>query len=146
MIVAWSWLMFGDPFHIRYLEFFSNSLIILERSFLLTFTMAYLAFLYFSTLLWSWDPERLTTFLISPILFLTLKMWFPFCSDCQTLLRYSRCHTFICPWSPVFPNFATTKLFHVHRLKQILFTCELFLRKHLPSGATMINIRWCYNY
>ena len=39
--------MFGDPFHIRYLGFFSNSLILLEKSFILTFTMAYLAFLYF---------------------------------------------------------------------------------------------------
>ena len=39
--------MLGDPFLIRYLEFFSNSLIILERSFMLTFPMAYLAFFYF---------------------------------------------------------------------------------------------------
>ena len=39
--------MFGDPFHIRYLDNFSNFLILLERSFILTFTMAYLAFLYF---------------------------------------------------------------------------------------------------
>ena len=38
--------MFGDPFHIRYLDKFSNSLILLERSFILTFPMAYLAFLY----------------------------------------------------------------------------------------------------
>ena len=37
--------MFGDPFHIRYLDDFSNSLIMLERSFMLTFTMVYLAFL-----------------------------------------------------------------------------------------------------
>ena len=44
-----------------------NILILLERSFILTFLMAYLAFLYFSTLLWSWDPERLPNpFLISP--------------------------------------------------------------------------------
>ena len=38
--------MFGDPFHIRYLDNFSNSLIMLERSFMLTFPMTYLAFLY----------------------------------------------------------------------------------------------------
>ena len=39
--------MFGDPFHIRYLDNFSNSLVFLESSFMLTFPMAYLAFLYF---------------------------------------------------------------------------------------------------
>ena len=42
--------MFWDPFHIRYLDNFSNSLIMLERSFMLIFPMAYLAFLYFSGL------------------------------------------------------------------------------------------------
>ena len=46
----------------------------------------------------------------------------------------------------VFPNFATTTIFHAHRLKQIFLTCELFLPEHLPNGATIINIRWCYNY
>ena len=46
----------------------------------------------------------------------------------------------------VFPNFATTTIFHVHRLKQILLTCELFLPERLPSGATMINRRWWYSY
>ena len=46
----------------------------------------------------------------------------------------------------VFPNFATTTIFHVHRLKQIFLTCELFLPEPLLSGATMINRRWCYNY
>ena len=46
----------------------------------------------------------------------------------------------------VFPNFAKTTVFHVHRLKKILLTCELFLPERLPSGATMINRRWCYNY
>ena len=39
--------MFGDPFHIRYPDNVSNSLIFLERSFMLTFQMAYLSFLYF---------------------------------------------------------------------------------------------------
>ena len=42
--------MFGDTFHIRYLDNFSNSLILLERFFMLTCPMAYLAFLYFSDL------------------------------------------------------------------------------------------------
>ena len=46
----------------------------------------------------------------------------------------------------VFPNFVTTTVFHVHRLKNILLACELFLSERLPSGATMINRRWCYNY
>ena len=50
MKVAGSWFMFGDPFHIRYFAIFSNPLIIFERSFSLTFTMAYLAFLYFCDL------------------------------------------------------------------------------------------------
>ena len=39
---------------------------------------------------------------------------------------------------PVFTNIATTAIFHVHQ-------CEIFLSKCLPSGATMINRRWCYN-
>ena len=43
----------------------------------------------------------------------------------------------------VFPNFVKTTIFHVHRLKQILLTCELFLPERLSSRATMINKRWC---
>ena len=42
--------MGDDPevsFHIRYLDLFSNYLILLESSFMLTFLMAYLDFLYF---------------------------------------------------------------------------------------------------
>ena len=39
----------------------------------------------------------------------------------------------------VFPNIATTPIFHVQR-------CELFLLERLKSGATMINIQWCYNW
>ena len=46
----------------------------------------------------------------------------------------------------VFPNFARTTILHVNRLKQIFLTCELFLPECLPSGATMINRRWCYKY
>ena len=30
--------------------------------------------------------------------------------------------------------------------KQIFLTCEFFLPERLPSGATIINRRWCYNY
>ena len=107
MKITWSGFMFGDPFHIRYLDNFSNSFVLLESSFMLTFQMAYLAFLYFSTLLWYWEPERLPTpFLISSILIFTLKMWSPSCSDCQTSLRYSKYHKYSrwhnChyPWSP----------------------------------------------
>ena len=37
----------------------------------------------------------------------------------------------------VFPNPATTTFLHVHRLKKILHTCEIFLPERLPSGATM---------
>ena len=46
----------------------------------------------------------------------------------------------------VFPNFLTTTIFHVHRLKQIFLTCELSLPERFLSGATMINRRWCYNW
>ena len=31
----------------------------------------------------------------------------------------------------VFPNFATTTIFHVHRLKQIFLTCKIFLPERL---------------
>ena len=47
----------------------------------------------------------------------------------------------------MFPNIALITVSHVHRHKQILLlTCELFLSERLPSGATMINRRWCNNY
>ena len=46
----------------------------------------------------------------------------------------------------VLPNFLTTTVFHVRRQKQILLTCEIFLSERLPSGVTMINRQWCYNY
>ena len=45
----------------------------------------------------------------------------------------------------VFPIFATNIFFHFHRQKKIFLTCGLFLPEPLPSGATMINRRWCYN-
>ena len=100
----------------------------------------------FPTLIWSWEPEGLPTpSLISPLLLLNLKMWFPYCSDCQTFLRYSRWHTCHYPWSPVFPIIVTTTNFHVHRLKQILLNCELFLPERIMSGETMINRQWCCN-
>ena len=145
MKITWSGFMFGDTFHIRYFDNFSNSLIFLERSFMLTFPMAYLAFFVFSTLIWSWDPERLPTpFLISPIysedvvsilfglsnfseIFKVTHLWLPLISLCFLTLRR--------------PQF-----FHVYRLKQILLTCEIFLPERLPSGETMINIQLFYNY
>ena len=141
--------MFGCPFQIRYLNNFSNSLILLERSFILTFSMAYLAFLYFSTLLWSLEPERLpTTFLIPPFLLLTQKMWFPSCPDRQNYLRFSKSHTYSklhahhYPDIFMFPNIALTTVSHVHRHIQIfLLNCELFLPKRHLSGSTMINRR-----
>ena len=104
-------------------------------------------FVFLRTLLWYWEPERLPTpFLIFPIFLLTPKMWFPSCSECQTLLRHSRRQSCHYPWSTCFSNFATTANFHVHRLKQIFLTCEIFLPERLLSGATMINRRWFYNY
>ena len=39
--------MFGDPFQIRYLDNFFKLFDFFEKSFILTFPMAYLAFLYF---------------------------------------------------------------------------------------------------
>ena len=44
-----------------------------------------------------------------------------------------------------FVNIATTTIFHVHRQKEIFLTCVFFLPERLPSGATMINRRWCNN-
>ena len=49
----------------------------------------------------------------------------------------------------VFPNIATTTIFHVNSCEltkcELFLTCEIFLLERLPSGATMINRRWCYN-
>ena len=42
----------------------------------------------------------------------------------------------------MFPNITTTKIIHVYRCE--ITKCELFLPEHLPSGATTINMRWCY--
>ena len=44
---------------------------------------------------------------------------------------------------PVFINIVTTTIFHVYMCE--LTRCELFLLERLPSGANMINTRWCYN-
>ena len=44
----------------------------------------------------------------------------------------------------VFPNIATTTIFHVHRCD--ITKCELFPLECLPIGVTMINRRWCYNW
>ena len=44
----------------------------------------------------------------------------------------------------VFTNIVTTTIFHVHSW-ELFFTYERFLPERLPSGATMINRRWCYN-
>ena len=144
---AGSWLMFGDPFHIRYLDNFSNSLIIFKRSSWLTFPMAYIAFLYFcEILLWYWKPERLPTpFLIFPILLLTLKMCFSFFQTVKLCWDNHGDDLVTTLDLLVFPNFATTTIVHVHRLKQIFLPCEFFLPECLLSGSTMINRRWCYN-
>ena len=50
MKTARFWIIFWHLFLISYFPIFSNSLIIFERSFSLTFLMAYLAFLYFGYL------------------------------------------------------------------------------------------------
>ena len=147
MIVAWSGLMFGDPFHIRYLENISNSLIILERSFMLTFPMAYLAFFIFRPCFGiesqsgyqplSWSPQ---------FPFWLWRCGFHLVQTVKILLDIQGDNLVTTLYLLVFPNFATTTFFHVHRQKQILLTYEIFLPERLPSGATMINRRWCYNY
>ena len=49
----------------------------------------------------------------------------------------------------VFYNIAMTTIFNVHSCEltkcELFLTCEIFLPEHLPSGATIINRRWCYN-
>ena len=50
----------------------------------------------------------------------------------------------------MFPNIATTTIFHDHSCEltkcEIFLTCELFLPELLLSGSTMINRRLCYNW
>ena len=119
--------VWGSFSHKVLCQFFSNSLISFERFFSLTFLMAYLAFLY-QFLFWLW----ICGFYIVQ----TVKLrWDIQGDDLVTTFDLL-----------VFPNFAMTTIFHGHRLKQIFLTCELFLPEHLPSGETMINRRWCYNY
>ena len=112
-----------------------------------------LPFHIFSTLLWSWEPERLPTpFLIPPILLWLWRCGFHLVQivkllwDIQNIINILGDTLVTTLDLFVFPNIALTTVFHVHRLKQILLTCELFLPERLPSGATMINRRWCYNY
>ena len=146
--------MFGCSFQISYLNNFSNSLIFLEKSFILTFPMAYLAFLYSfylalvlraravtnpfpDTSIFTFDSEDVVSILsrssnFSEIfkisyIFKVTHLSLPLISFCFLTLRW-----------PVS---------HVHRLKQILFlTCEIFLPERLPSWATIINRRWYNNY
>ena len=147
MIVAGSWLMFGDPFHIRYLANFLKLFDNLQKvllpdisdgiPWLFVFFRPYLVLKSqrgYQPLCWS--PQfyfwlwRCGFHLVQ-----TVKL----CWDIQgdTLVTT--------PDLLMFPNFATTTIFHFHRLKQILLTCKHLLPELLPSGATMINRRWCYN-
>ena len=43
----------------------------------------------------------------------------------------------------MFPNITMTAMFHVYSCE--LTKCELLLPESLPSRATIINRRWCYN-
>ena len=49
----------------------------------------------------------------------------------------------------VFTNISTTTIFHFNSCEinksENFLTYELLLSELLPSGATMINRRWCYN-
>ena len=126
----------------------SNSLIILERSFLLTFPMAYISFFVFlwpylvletqrgnQALSWSFQFPfwlwRCDFHLVQ-----TVKLWL----DEQGDVIVTALDIF------VFPNIATTTIFHVHRQGKHFPTCQLFLPERLSSGATVINRRWCYNF
>ena len=154
MKITQSGFMFGDPFQIRYLDNFSNSLILLERSFILTFPMVYLAFLYIFDLALVLRARALTNPFPDPSKF---YFWFwrygfhlvqivKLLWDIQNLINIQS-NTLVTTLDLfVFPNIALTTVFLVHRFKQILLTYELFLPERLPSGATMINRRWCYNY
>ena len=143
--------MFGCSFQISYLNNFSNSLIFLEKSFILTFPMAYLDFLYFfdlalflraravtnpfpdlsnSTL----DSEDVVSILFRPSNF----------SEILKNIINIQCDTLVT--TLVFRNFATITVSHVHRRKQILITYDFLLPERLPSGENLINRRWCYNY
>ena len=148
MKLSRSWFMFGGPFHIRYPANFLKLFDHLRKVLLADISDGIpCLFVFLRTLLWYWKPELLPTpFLIFPIFLLTMKMWFPSCSDCQTLWDVQVDNLFTTLDLLVFPNFATTTIFYVHKLKQIFLTCKVFLPEHLPSGATMINRRWCYNY
>ena len=148
MKVAGSWPMFEDPFHIRY---FSNFLKLFDNLWkvllvdisdgipcLFVFLQPYFGLkiksgrqpLFWSSqfpfLLWRCGFHLVQTF----------KLWWDIQGDDLVTILYLL----------VFPNFATTKIFHVHRLKQIFLTCELFLPDCLPNEATMINRQWCYNW
>ena len=113
MKVAGSWLMFGDPFHRKYLAKFLKLLDNLQRTFSLTFPMAYLAFLYFCGLTLVLKSRAVT----NP--FPDLPN-FTFDSEDVVLIlfRLSNVSEIFKVDLLVFPNFATTKIFHVHRLKQ----------------------------
>ena len=148
MKVAGSWLMFGDPFHIRYLANF------LKR---------------FDNL---WKVLLADIFNVIPCLFEFFQPYFgleiqsgyqPLSWSSQFSFWLWRCgfclvQTVKLCWDIqgddlvttldllVFPNFETTTIFHVYRLKQIFLTYQLFLLECLPSEATMINRRWFYKY
>ena len=135
--------MFGYPFHIRYLDNFSNSLILLESSFMITFRMAYLSFLYFCDLTLVLKARAVTNpfsdlpnfpFDSEDVVFILFRL-----SNFSEIFKVT--HFSLPLISLCFLTFSTTAIFHVCRLKQILLTCELFLPERLPSEAAMINRR-----
>ena len=70
MKLSQSGFMFGCPFQISYFDNFSNSLILLERCFILTFTMAYLAVLYFVNLALIFRARAVTNHFPDPSIFI----------------------------------------------------------------------------
>ena len=147
MKVAGSWLMLGDPFHIRY---FSNFLKIFDNirkvlladisdgiPWLFVFLQPYFGLEIqsgYQPLSWS-SQFSFWLWRCGFHLVQTVKLfWDIQGDDLVTTLDLL-----------VFPNFETTKIFHVYRLKQIFLTCELSLLECLPIVATMISRRWCYS-
>ena len=136
--------MFGPIPHITLIRQFSNFLIIFERYFILTLVMAYLAF----SPLWPFNVIQMhkgnqPLSWSSQIIFWLQRYDF-YLVHTAKFQRDVQCDILTTILNiPMFTNIKTTTIFHVHRCE--LTNCKRFLSERLPSGSTMINIRWCYN-
>ena len=117
----------------------------MKRSFLLTFPMAYLAFLFMWTC-FGLDTQRINEPLSWSSLIISWLWRYDF-HLVQTVKfqRDVQCDILVTNLDlSVFPNIFTTTKFHVHNWEltkcEIYLTCELFLPECLSSGATMISL------